>query len=72
MHFLDAVDKINQSGLYKLVITDSIPLKEEKKSDKIEVLSLAPLFAKIIVALEEGRSLSETHQEFMNEMFKKD
>ncbi len=67
---LDAVDKINNSQLDKLVITDSIPLAEDKKSDKIDVISLAPLFAKIIVALEEGKSLFETHQEFIGEIMK--
>ena len=37
------------------------------KSDKIEVLSLAPLFAKIIEALEEGLSLHEVHQKYIAE-----
>lgn len=64
----DAVKKINESQLDKLVITDSIPLTEEKKSDKIDVVSLAPLFSKIIVSLDEGRSLFETHQEFIKEV----
>ena len=68
---LDAVDRINKSHLTKLVITDSIPLTEEKKSDKIDVISLAPLFAKIIVSLEDGKSLFETHQEFNNDLMKK-
>lgn len=64
----DAVERINASGLYKLVITDSIPLPEDKKSDKIDVLSLAPLFSRIVVALEEGISLSQVHQGFIAEM----
>ena len=63
----DAVDKINKSGLVKLVITDSIPLPEEKKSDKIDVVSLAPLIGNIVVALEEGTSLFEVHQRFIKE-----
>ena len=67
---LDAVDRINQSQLYKLVITDSIPLRDGIKSDKIDVISLVPLFSKIIASLEEGKSLSETHQEFNNELMK--
>ena len=67
---LDAVERINKSSLDRLVITDSIPLPEDKKSDKIDVISFAPLFSKIIVALEEGKSLFETHQEFNDEMMK--
>lgn len=64
----DAVDLINKSALDKLVITDSIPLTEDKKSPKIDVVSLAPLFSKIIVALDEGKSLFETHQEFIKDV----
>ena len=64
----DAVELINKSALDKLVITDSIPLTEDKKSPKIDVVSLAPLFSKIIVALDEGKSLFETHQEFIKDV----
>ena len=60
---------INSSELEKLVITDSIPLTKEKQSDKIEVLSMAPLYARIIKALEEGKSLSKVHQAFANEHY---
>lgn len=67
---LDAVDKINNSHLEKLVITDSIPLREEIKTNKIDVISLVPLFAKIIVSLDEGKSLYETHQDFISEVMK--
>ena len=62
---LDAVDKIKTSCLEKLIITDSIPLPEEKKCDKIEVLSMAALFAKIIEHIEKGLSLSDAHKEFL-------
>lgn len=54
---LDAVDKIEKSGLDKLVITDSIALKKE--SNKIEVISLNELLAKIILALMENRPFGE-------------
>ena len=67
----DAAERIKNSGIEKLVITNSIPLAPEKQSDKIEVLSLAPLFAKIMLALEEGRSLSDVYQEYQEEMLGK-
>ena len=66
----DAIEKINNSALEKLIITDSIPLPDEKKSDKIEVLHLAPLLQEIIAALEDGRSLSEARAKFDNKMFR--
>ncbi len=65
-----ALENINNSCLEKLVITDTIPLPEEKKSDKIEVLHLAPLFATVISALEEGESLSEARQKFDKKIFR--
>lgn len=65
---LDAVDKINHSCLEKLIITDSIPLDSSKQSEKIEVLSMAPLFAKIIEHIEHGKSLSEAHQQFLKSL----
>lgn len=67
---LDAVEKIKNSNLDKLVITDSIPLTKDRECEKIDVVSLAPLFSKIIVALDEGKSLYETHQEFIDEIMK--
>ncbi|MCQ3035872.1 MAG: ribose-phosphate pyrophosphokinase [Bacilli bacterium] len=66
-----AIERIANSDLTKLVITDSIPLPPEKRIDKIEVLSLAPLFARIIGALEEGKSLSDVHQSFAQEQYRK-
>ena len=60
----DAVKKIESSHLRKLVITDSIPLPDIKKSSKIDVMSLAPLLKETIASLEEGRSLSDTFQSF--------
>lgn len=60
----DAVDKIKNSVLEKLVITDTIPLAEEKRNERIEVLSMAPLLAKIIEHIELGKSLSLAHKEF--------
>ena len=67
----DAAEKIKNSSLEKLVITDTIPLADEKKNDKIEVVSMAPLFASIIKALEEGKSLSSVHKSFAKEQYRK-
>lgn len=66
-----AIERINASELEQLVITDTIPLSEEKKSPKIVVLSMAELFSRIILALEEGKSLSSVHKNFANEHYSK-
>ncbi len=56
-----AIDRIKNSCLSSLVITDSIPLTEEKKIDKITVLTIAPMIAKVIEYIEKGISLSIVH-----------
>ena len=51
-----AYERIENSVLDKLYVTDSIPLK--KKSPKIEVLSVAELFASVIRNVYEQKSIS--------------
>ncbi|TJX15596.1 ribose-phosphate pyrophosphokinase [Tissierella creatinini] len=53
-----AVDRICNSELEKFVITDTIPLKEECKFDKIDIVSVAPLFAKAIKKINSSESVS--------------
>lgn len=65
----DAVEKINNSAIEKLVITDSIPLPKEKQSPKIDVISLAEMLAIIIRSMEEGKSLAAAHQQFAKMTF---
>jgi ribose-phosphate pyrophosphokinase len=54
-----AIDRIKNSAMTRLVITDTIPLPPEKQCDKIEVLSVAPLLADAISAVFEDASVSE-------------
>lgn len=54
-----AVQRINDSVIKKLVITDTIPLPEEKKSDKIVVISLAPMLAEFIECIQNKGSVSK-------------
>ena len=55
----NAVKRIEDSPIKELVITDTIPLSENKKIDKIKVLSIAPLFAEAIKRINEARPLGE-------------
>ncbi len=54
-----AVERIENSEIEKFIITDTIPLPEEKKIDKIEVVSVAPIFAEAIRRIYENASVSE-------------
>lgn len=56
-----AIDRIKGSCLTNLVITDSIPLTPEKETEKIKVLTIAPMIAKVIEYIEKGISLSIVH-----------
>ena len=54
-----AIQRIDQcKGLEKLLISDSVPLLEEKKSPKIQVLSVANLLAEAIKRIHNEESVS--------------
>jgi ribose-phosphate pyrophosphokinase len=52
-----AHDRINASQLLELIVTDSIPLKQE--SPKIRVLSCASLFAGVMQSVQNNESISD-------------
>ncbi len=53
-----AIERIKDSVIEKLVVTDTIPLTPEKQIDKIDVVSVAPMFAKAITRISENKSIS--------------
>lgn len=53
-----AVERINESCIKELIITDTIPLPEEKKSPKIVVLSLADALADVMLNIHQRKSVS--------------
>lgn len=53
-----AIDRICNSDLEKFVITDTIPLSEECRFGKIDVVSVAPLFAKALKKINSSESVS--------------
>jgi ribose-phosphate pyrophosphokinase len=54
-----AIDRLKNSKLSKVVITDTLPIDSSKQFDKLEVLSIAPLIADAIRAVFEDASVSE-------------
>jgi ribose-phosphate pyrophosphokinase len=54
-----AIDRIKNSSLSRVVLTDTLPLPPEKQIDKIEVLSVASVIADAIDAVFEDASVSE-------------
>jgi ribose-phosphate pyrophosphokinase len=53
-----AVERLAQSPLRSVVVTDSVPVPPEKRSNQLTVLSVAPLFAAAIKAIHHGDSVS--------------
>ena len=54
----NAVEKINNSVIEQLVITDTIPLPPEKQSPKITVLTMAAEIGNVIMRIQSHRSVS--------------
>lgn len=54
-----AIDRIQDSCIKELVVTNTIPLSEEKQLEKIKVLSVAPLLGEAIMRVHEDASVSE-------------
>ena len=55
----NAIEKINQSTLDQLVVTDTIPLSEQAENcEKIRIMSLAPTLAEAIRRINKEQSIS--------------
>ena len=54
-----AIERIKDSAIKELVVTNTVPLPEEKRIDKIKVLSIAPLFAEAIKRIHNEDPLGE-------------
>jgi ribose-phosphate pyrophosphokinase len=54
-----AIERIEDSGLEKLIVTDTIPLSQkEQSSKKIQVISVADLFGEAVRRINQGSSVS--------------
>jgi ribose-phosphate pyrophosphokinase len=54
-----AIDRIKNSSITKVVVTNTLPLPPEKQIDKIEVLSVAEILARAIDAVFGDKSVGE-------------
>lgn len=59
-----AIERLQNSAIEKLIITDTIPLPPEKQIDKIEQLSVAPMLAEGIWRIHGDQSLSTIFDKF--------
>ncbi len=54
----DAVERIQNSNISEVIVTNTIPVEGPKKIDKIKVLSVGKIFAKAIRRIHNGESVS--------------
>ncbi|MBR2067380.1 MAG: ribose-phosphate pyrophosphokinase [Solobacterium sp.] len=68
----DAIAKINESCIKEVVITDTIPLSEERKhqSEKITVLSVADMIEGIIHSIRDHQPVSNVYGRYQYDSFK--
>jgi len=59
-----AMERIANSPIKKLVVTDTVFIPEEKKHSKLEVVSVAELFANAIMYTNSDRSISGLYERF--------
>lgn len=53
-----AMERIQDSAIKELVVTNTIPLPDEKRTDKVKELSVAPLMSDAIIRVHEWKSVS--------------
>ena len=53
-----AIERLKAAPIEEVVVTNTIPLRESQKLNKIKVLSVAPLFAEAISRIHENKTLS--------------
>lgn len=54
-----AIERLENSPIKEIVVTDTIPLREDSGSSKIKVLSVAPLIGEAIKRIHEQKSISK-------------
>ncbi|HVH62758.1 MAG TPA: ribose-phosphate pyrophosphokinase [Candidatus Dormibacteraeota bacterium] len=55
----DAVERLRKADVEEVIVTDTVPISEEKMGAPLKVLSVAPLLAEAIIRVHENRSVSE-------------
>ena len=54
-----AIQRIQDSAIEELVLLNTMPIPEEKKIDKIKMLSVGPMFAESLVRIHNNESISK-------------
>ncbi|PCJ45339.1 MAG: ribose-phosphate pyrophosphokinase, partial [Candidatus Neomarinimicrobiota bacterium] len=53
-----AVERINESPIGQLIVTDTVNISEEKTLNKMKIVTVSNIFAEAIKRIHEGESVS--------------
>jgi len=53
-----AIERLNDSMIKKIIITDTISITKDKKIDKIQIISVASIFGEAVNRVHNGESVS--------------
>ena len=53
-----AIDRLQKSAIKKVIVSDTIQINDEKKFNKLEIISIAEIFAETIKRIDSGGSVS--------------
>lgn len=59
-----AIERLSKSNIKKLVVTDTVFISEEKRIPKLEVVTVAELFANAIVYTNSGKAISGLYSRY--------
>jgi len=54
-----AIERIEKSNIAEIIVTNTIPVPPEKRTPKMKVLSVAPLFGEAIIRIYTDVSVSK-------------
>ncbi len=55
----NAIEKLKSCPASEVILTDTVPIDKDRIIDKIKIISFAPVLAKVIKRIHEGKSLGE-------------
>ena len=53
-----AVERLNEAPVEKIILSDSIPMPDDRRPNRTEIASLAPMLAKAIDSIHRSESVS--------------
>ena len=57
-NFLYNIDRLKEAPIEKIIVSDTIKITNEQLFDKLEIISVAEVFAESIIRINQGGSIS--------------